>query len=64
MESKIYSVVISSNLVFTLITGIQDVFAQHDTMSIDNSTSSMMNTTLPTPVMNATLAFGICTRKR
>jgi len=57
MESKIYSIVISSILAFAVIAGIPAVFAQNDTMSMDNSTSSLMNATLPTSVMNATLAF-------
>jgi hypothetical protein len=57
MESKIYSIVISSILAFAVIAGIPAVFAQNDTMSMDNSTSSLMNATLPTSVMNVTLAF-------
>ena len=46
METKIYSIVISSILALALIAGIPDVFAQNDTMSMDNSTSSIMNATL------------------
>ena len=46
MESKIYSIVISSILAFAVIAGIPAVFAQNDTMSMDNSTSSLMNATL------------------
>lgn len=57
MDSKIHTIVISSILAFSLIAGIPTVFAQNDTMSMDNSTSSMMNATLPTSVMNATVAF-------
>jgi hypothetical protein len=57
IESKIYSIVISSILAFAVIAGIPAVFAQNDTMSMDNSTSSLMNATLPTSVMNVTLAF-------
>ena len=46
-----------SILALALIAGIPDVFAQNDTMLMNNSTSSMMNATLPTSVMNATLTF-------
>jgi hypothetical protein len=46
MESKIYSIVISSILAFAVIAGIPAVFAQNDTMSMDNSTSSLMNVPL------------------
>ena len=39
--------VLTSILAFVLIAGIPSLeFAQNDTMSVDNSTSSMMNATL------------------